>query len=102
GSRFAPGKGTRKNGPDAIQAPLTGGAGSPRVRGVVHELPDRAPRRVMTERVQIRPAKPAPRRMQNAEPRDAVGRMQQRARQAREVMSDLQVAQAVDFDGMHG
>src|SRR5690606_19524048 len=49
---------------------------------------------------EVAPGEPAPRRVQHREPRDIVGRVQQRTRQADQVLHGLTLAERLDLDGV--
>ena len=69
--------------------------------GVAHQIPDGAPRRVVTERVQVRPSEAAPRRAEHGEPSDTVVAMRERAREPEQVLRDGLLAERVDLDRVH-
>ena len=56
---------------------------------------------VAAQRFEIRPAQAAPGRAQHRQPRDAIGRMQQRAREPRKILRGLLFLERVDFHGVH-
>ena len=69
--------------------------------GIAHQIPDHAAPRVVTQRVQVTPREPAPRRVQHREPSDAVGAMRQRPCKPKQVLRDGLLAERVDLDRVH-
>ena len=65
---------------------------------VVHQLPHRALRVAAGERVEVGERQPAPRRAQQREPGEPVGRMRERARQRQQVLHHRAVAELLDLD----
>ncbi len=71
-------------------------------RGIANEVPDRAARRVVTERMQIHPSEAAPRRAEHREPCDPVVEVRERAREAEQVLRERLLAERVDLHRVDG
>ena len=91
-----------KHGDDAVRSRLAVVAEPRDALRLPQQIPDGGLVIVAAQRFQIREAEAAPWGTQHGEPSDAVVEVQQRAREAGEILRDGLLAQAVDLDGVHG
>src|SRR5580698_3267340 len=66
----------------------------------VEQIPDRGAMVCCRQGVQVVESKAAPGRAQNGEPRDPIGRVQQRKGQRHQVLYHFSLAQLVDLNGL--